>query len=761
MFRLFLLLFFAPMMAFSHPISDLNEAYSNKGEDYQPRTQHLDKNGRAKFVNHLILSDSPYLLQHAHNPINWYSWSDEAFDKAKSENKMIFLSIGYATCHWCHVMEEESFDDLEVAALMNKHFIAIKVDREIQPDVDATFMNIAQLTSGSGGWPLNVFLTSDGRAFLTDTYITKDRLISVMPQLQHLWQNETGRITALTEQIDQMVKTVQSSQNNLRATALDEEIFEQTTQAILSTFDEIQGGFGEAPKFPQESIQLFLIDEQKRNPSKDKLTAITTTLDAMATGGFYDVIGGGFHRYSVDNAWMIPHFEKMLYNQAQLSLVYTRAYQLTQKPLYKRIAEQTLNYVLAELQDQHGGFTSATDADSEGEEGTFFVWSANELKSILTTKQFQLTSKWFDLSKHTEFEDKNVIRFYDVNQLQPSDYKAMDSLISTIYKARSQRIPPLTDDKVLLSWNALLIHSFLEAGQAFNNPHYLKVGVDTAKYLFDHFYQNEQLYRVSIDKGLSTSALFEDYAYFANALLAVFDQTHDSVWLGRAEQLVERMNEIFWDKQNFGFNMSAGKRNLNLSIKQFYDDALPSANGIAYQVLVKLSQRTSNKDYLTQAQQLLGVVSSFIKKGPYSYTSFVQGLNNATNGEVSAVQYAYDGRIRIHTQKLMNNQVLVDLSLDPIWHINSNQPLQDSLIATKVTNADTKNWTINNLTYPVGELAKLGFSKDKISIYKDKVKIKFDLINHSESYTPPTLELSLQACSDKVCLPPITVTLKP
>jgi len=761
MFKFLLPLLLLPVMALSHPMAELNQAYSDKGKDYQPRTRHLDKNGRAKFVNHLILADSPYLLQHAHNPINWYSWSDEAFDKARAENKLIFLSIGYATCHWCHVMEEESFDDLEVAKLMNQHFIAIKVDREIQPDVDATFMNISQLTTGGGGWPLNVFLTPDGRSFLTDTYITKERLISVIPQLQHLWQNETGKITALADRTVQMVNTIKSTQNTLQAIALDQTIFNKTTQSILDSFDEIQGGFGEAPKFPHESLQLFLLDEQKRNPSEDKLTAIITTLDAMATGGFYDVIGGGFHRYSVDNAWMVPHFEKMLYNQAQLSLLYTRAYQLTKKPLYKRIAEQTLDYVLKEMQDKKGGFFSATDADSEGEEGTFFIFSSNDLQSILNTEQYQQALKWFDLSKHTEFEDKNVIRFYDVNQLQPTDYSVVDAFIDKIYQARTQRIPPLTDNKVLLSWNALLIQSFIEAGQAFDNPYYLNTGVNTAQYLFDQFYQNNQLYRVSIDQRVSTPALFEDYAYFTQALLAVFDQTHDQVWLDRIEQLVQQMNTDFWDQQNFGFHMSTGKKHLNLSLKQIYDDALPSANGIAYQVLVKLSARTTNPDYATQAQKLLGTVSSLIKKDPYSYTSFIQGLNNVMNGEVSTVQYAYQGRIRVHTQMLDNDELLVNLSLNPLWHINSNRPLQDSLIATQVINMDAEHWAIIKASYPKGELAKLGFSKDKISIYKDQVSIKLSLSQRSKDYVKPRLSLTLQACSDKICLPPTTLTLKP
>jgi len=761
MFKFLLPLLLLPIVALSHPITELNQAYSDKSKDYQPRTRHLDKNSRAKFVNHLILSDSPYLLQHAHNPINWYSWSDEAFNKARTENKLIFLSIGYATCHWCHVMEEESFDDLEVAKLMNQNFVAIKVDREIQPDVDATFMNISQLTTGGGGWPLNVFLTPNGRSFLTDTYMTKKRLMSIIPQLQHSWQNETGKITALADQTAQIIDTIKSTQNTLQAVTLDQTIFNKTTQSILDNFDEIQGGFGEAPKFPQESLLLFLLDEQKRNPSEDKLTVITTTLDAMVTGGFYDVIGGGFHRYSIDNAWMVPHFEKMLYNQAQLSLIYTRAYQLTKKSLYKRIAEQTLNYVLKEMRDKKYGFFSATDADSEGREGIFFIFSDSDLQSILNTEQYQQALKWFDLSEHTEFEDKNVIRFHNVNQLQQADYSIVDAFIDKIHQARSQRIPPLTDNKVLLSWNALLVQSFIEAGQVFKNQHYLNIGIDTAQYLFDQFYQNNQLYRVSIDQRVSVPALFEDYAYFTQALLAVFDQTHDQVWLDRTEQLVQQMNTNFWDQQNFGFHMSTDKKHLTLNLKQIYDDALPSTNGVAYQVLVKLSTRTANPDYAIQAQQLLGIVSGLIKKDPYSYTSFIQGLNNVINGEISNVQYAYQGRIRTHTKILDNNELLISLNLNPLWHINSNQPLQKSLIATKINNMDTKHWAIIKADYPKGEMVKLGFSKEKISIYKNQNIIKLKLKNRSEHYIPPTLRLSLQACSDKICLPPAIVILTP
>ncbi len=756
MFRIFMALIFLPILAWAHPAMELEQAYLDKGKDYSPRTQHLDKQGRAKFVNHLILESSPYLLQHAHNSVNWYGFSDEAFDKAKLENKPIFISIGYATCHWCHVMEEESFDDIEVAKFLNKYFISIKVDREIRPDVDATYMNVSQLINGSGGWPLNAVILPDGKAFFAGTYFTKPQLLDILSQIQTLWKNEKNSIINQANQIDNILNKVEAKMQS----DIDKSIIPKAIQSLLSNFDEMEGGFGEAPKFPHESMLLLLIDEQKRNPNDEQLNAITTTLDIMASGGFYDTVGGGFHRYSTDNTWLIPHFEKMLYNQAQLSLVYTRAYQLTRKPLYRRIAQQTLNYVLKEMQDKNGGFFSATDADSEGEEGTFFVWSINEIKRVLNKDEFKRFNQWFDLSSHTDFEGDHVIRFKDINDVNVADYKQIDALLIKLYNVRIKREPPLTDNKILLSWNALMIPSLLEAGEVFSKEKYTDAGLALANYL-ELFNKNNQLYRVSINSKLEANALFEDYAYLANAYLSVFDQTHEKIWLNRTVQLVNIMNDKFWDKERFGYNMTNNNKYLNARYKESHDGAIPSTNGIAYQVLVKLNNRTVEPSFIQRAGQLLAAFSTDINQDPYSYSSFILGFNNATFTEVSNIQYAYQGRIRVQTQTLKNNEIAINLDLNPLWHVNSNQPLQDSLIATKVNNIDVEHWTITKASYPKGKLAKLGFSKDKISIYKDQVSIKLSLSQRSKDYVNPSLSLTLQACSDKVCLPPTTLTLKP
>jgi len=747
--------FSLPLMA--HSISDLDKAYTDKGNKYTPRTEHLDESGRANFVNHLILESSPYLLQHAHNPVNWYSFSDEAFDRAKKENKPIFISIGYATCHWCHVMEEESFDDIEVANLLNKYFVAVKVDREIRPDVDATYMNVTQLLTGSGGWPLNAVILPNGRAFFAGTYFPKERLVDILSQIQQLWQNEQEELVG---QADKIYKILNSSNKSVPSN-IDNGIISRAITSIYNNFDELDGGFGQAPKFPHESMLLFLLDEQRRNPTTFNLDIINTTLGAMASGGLYDVIGGGFHRYSTDNSWLVPHFEKMLYNQAQLSLVYIRAYQLTQKPLYKLIATQTLDYLLREMRDPNGGFFSATDADSEGKEGSFFVWSINEIKSILTEDEYSDFELWFDLSEFTSFEDSKIIRYKDIENIDSTDYDRIISVTTKLYDTRSHRIPPLTDNKVLLSWNSLLLPSLLEAGDVFNETKYTKAGIDLAEYLYSHFIKDNELYRVSIDNKLETKALFEDYAYLSNAFLSVFDYTNDSVWLDRVINLVGIMNDYFWDISQYGFNISNDNKYINSSLKESYDGAMPSTNGVAYNLLLRLNERTNNKKYLDQAENLLEAFSSDINTNPYNYSTFIAGINSYNNGETGSIKYAYQGRVRVHTKRLGDNQIIVNIQLKPMWHINSNKPIQDNLIATSIENVDTTNWELLDVTYPADKLVKLGFSEEKISVYENQLEIKINIKRSSDNYTNPSFNLSLQACSDKVCLPPISISLVP
>lgn len=717
----------------AHSNQELQTVYQQKNADYQPRTRHLE-DGKAKFTNHLILANSPYLLQHAHNPVNWYGFNDEAFKLAEKENKLIFLSIGYATCHWCHVMEEESFEDLEVANVLNKNFIAIKVDREVLPDVDSHFMNIAQLLTGSGGWPLNVVLTPVGDGFFAGTYFPKNTLIANLNQLQNIWQNEQNKILKVAKNIENTLLEKQSS-----PTLLSQNLQTLAVQNLLETFDEFDGGFSDAPKFPHEAQLLMLIDEQMRHPSNEKLTALTTTLDTMASGGFYDVVAGGFHRYATDNAWAFPHFEKMLYNQAQLAMVYSRAYQLTNKPLYKRIAKQTLDYAIREMQHKNQGFYSATDADSAGEEGLFFIWSSKELESILGDK-FVEFRHYFDLSNSTEFEQQHVIRFKDINQIQTADFIKIDALLVKLYQVRQNRKKPILDNKILLSWNALLLKALVMTSEI--DKKYLLTARNLADFLLDNFYQSD-LKRVQINNQTSQPAIFEDYAYFADGLIDLYDASNDEKYLVNAQELIDEAISNFWDKQNFGFKISNNKRISNN--KEIYDGAIFSANGVAYGVFNKLSTRIQGTKYQQLAQQLLSSFSAQINQAPSAHASIVKNYNDKQQGVLTKTIYAYDGKIKIQSSA---NKVILDIEKG--WHINANKVLQKGLITTQLSSKNLK--TVN---YPAAKLINLGFSKDKLAVYDEKITLNFLL--KDKKFT--IAQLNLQACSDKVCLPPQQIKL--
>ena len=731
-----IVLFLIPVVSFSHSQDELIDSYNNKSSNYHPRTKHFNFK-KDKFTNHLIFENSPYLLQHAHNPVNWYIFGDEAFNLAKQQNKLIFLSIGYATCHWCHVMENESFEDLEVAKILNKNFISIKVDREILPDVDKHFMDISKVLTGKGGWPLNVVLTPNGDGFFAGTYFPKNDLIANLQNLRNIWKNDKQRIFEISQQVKDAMATTKNLKvklpNNLQVIAVNE---------LLENFDEFDGGFGDAPKFPNEAQLLMLIDEQIRNPSQTKLTAITTTLDAMASGGFYDIIAGGFHRYTTDTAWKFPHFEKMLYNQAQLSMVYIKAYKLTKNETYKLIATQTIDYVLREMKDKNGGFYTATDADSEGEEGAFFIWSVAEMKKILGV-EFAKFEKYFDLSHNTEFADRHIIRYRNISELTNNNFIEIAKLTNRLYLARQDRSKPFLDNKILLSWNSLFLKALVEMSSIDNK--YLTQSQELANFLIQDFYtsNNKKLQRVKINNTISQEAIFVDYSYFADALLDLFDSSNEVKYLHLSKNLTNIAIDKFWDIDSFGFRLSNNFR-INNKNKDIYDGAIFNPNGVAYNLLNKLAVRIDGK-YKDIAQNLLSAFSQQIIINPSIYPGIVGNLNGFKNGYLRTVNYGYNGKIKIKT---FRNKITINIAKG--WHINAHKVLQDGLIAT---NVDVKS--VDKILYPTGDLMNLGFSEEKINTYKDEVVIDYKLKNSM----PVIGILNLQACSDEVCLPPQSIKI--
>jgi len=784
----------------------LLQAYQKKGADYQPRTEHFTADGKAKYTNRLILEESPYLIQHAHNPVNWYAWGEEAFAQAKRENKPIFLSIGYSTCHWCHVMERESFDNEKIAQYLNKHFIAIKVDRERRPDVDKIYMTALMMVKGSGGWPMSSVLTPEGKPFFSGTYYPAEQFIQVLEQANKLWQKEEAQLRIIA---DKITLAVQNRQRSLKqAEHIGKERIQIAVITLLNRYDELQGGFSQAPKFPNETYLFLLLDSAIREQDKEVLAALTLTMNRMAQGGIYDQVGGGFHRYATDNDWLVPHFEKMLYNQAHLARAYLQLFQITHKRAHQRVVRQTLDYVLRDMRAPEQGFYSASDADSEAQEGKFFLWTSNEIKQTLNPALARLAIALFAITKAGNFSDDphtgalpqgeggtNILNlpgsiddFARLNKLDTDKlYRDVDRIRDSLYQKRQQRIAPAIDKKIVTAWNAMMITTLARAGKEFYEEKY----IDAAKRAGDYLWQTHHfdsapttqsgLWRASLNGQASVAATQADYAYLAQAYLALFDVTENKKWLSRAQQLATEMISRFWDKQEGSFFMSTapGQHNqvpLFDRPKDIYDGAIPAANAVALEVLAQLYYRTGKEVYYAKAMALIASLSSIIKTSPAAFSYFLMAVNQLNFGEIGDIQYAAKGHVRVEkinlpiaktAQKNGHKQHIKTellISIDKGWHINSRYPKDEELIATAVAlkqqdgQSAASGWKIVQAEYPQGEEVKLQFNEQPLSVYQDSVSIKLTLEAEQSSAFALPLRLAFQACSDKVCLAPESKT---
>lgn len=751
----------------------LLEALIKQGKDYQPRTELLLANGKAKYINRLILESSPYLIQHAHNPVNWYPWSKEAFATAKAENKPIFLSIGYSTCHWCHVMERESFDNEKIAAYLNEHFICIKVDREQRPDVDSYYMTGVMLTTGRGGWPMSNFIISDGKPFFGGTYFPADHFRQILERIIFAWNTQYNELSDSAEQLSAAITRMNSSKNN--AQKIDRNIINTAIKAIMQGYNAQQGGFSSAPKFPNEPFLFLLLRQMVRNTDESVSKALTHTLNAMAQGGIYDQVGGGFHRYSTDNNWLIPHFEKMLYNQAHLARVYLQAYKLTGESSYKRIVVQTLDYLLREMQAAEGGFYSATDADSEGEEGLFFVWTEEQLKSILPPDLANTAIDLFKVSKRGNFEGRNILHLpIALNEYAKTHRLALTELHSQVDKIRQalrisriKREHPLRDDKILTAWNAMVISALAEASWDLNQPEYLDKAMQAAEFLWhNNRMDSGKLYRANLKGQASVIAVQEDYAYFAEALLRLYDVTNDRNWLQKAQQITDTMLKEFWDTQQGGFFMASQSKIVPhmQRLKEVNDGAIPSGNSVAVKVLAELEKRTGEMAYQEKAWGTLAAFSGQITNNPASYAYLLIGADQLLDGETGDIQFAARGAVSVRG-KLdpvdSNNYLLkIDLQIKSGWHINAHQPLQKDLIATEIALKDKlKGWQLEAVSYPPALQKKINFQRSILALYEGTIQLQAKIKKQNTDNRLLPINLTLQACNDQYCLAPENIQL--
>ena len=583
--------------------------------------------------NRLIDEKSPYLLQHAYNPVDWYPWGTEAFEKAKKENKPVFVSIGYSTCHWCHVMEKESFEDEEVAQLLNERFVSIKVDREERPDLDSIYMSVCQVMTGQGGWPLNVFLTPDQVPFYAGTYFPKHSrygrpgIIDVVTQLYDTYQNEPHKIKITGERIKDAIMPVKQETSNEKLTMA---AINAAVQQFKRVFDEQYGGFGSAPKFPTPNNLMFLLRYYHMTKDQESLNMVVKTLEGLSRGGIYDHIGYGFSRYSTDELYLVPHFEKMLYDNAMLLMAYTEAFQVTGENSHKEISEQIIHYVLRDMRSSEGGFYSAEDADSEGVEGKFYIWDYFEIFDHLDEDLAELFCAVYDITPEGNFEGENIpnlIRepidsFAAHNDLDESEVrKQLEEARKILFEVREKRIHPHKDDKILTAWNGLMIAALAKAGRVYQHQEALDAAKDAIQFIEQNLIKEGRVMVRYREGEVKQEGFIDDYSYLLWAYIELYESTFDVSYLEKAKTLTNQMIELFWDKENGGF-FFYGEDNEELLIrpKEIYDGALPSGNSVATLQILRLARLTGEYSLEEKVERVFNVFGDDVIHYPMGHT---------------------------------------------------------------------------------------------------------------------------------------------
>ncbi|HIG39429.1 MAG TPA: thioredoxin domain-containing protein [Gammaproteobacteria bacterium] len=739
---------------------DLHAAYLQKKGSYVVRSSHMDDDGVPTYTNRLVHEDSPYLLQHAHNPVDWHPWGPSAFALAVEENKLVFLSIGYSTCHWCHVMERESFDNEDIARLLNENFIAIKVDREQRPDLDEIYMTGVQLMTGRGGWPMSSFLTNEGKPFYGGTYFPPRDFVLLLNQVKEFWRTRHDDLLRQADEVTAAVTRITSAQSE--AKEINHAVVKNAVQVLIARHDPAYGGFGRGIKFPQESNLLLLLHAWQRDDDESALRVATKTLDAMAAGGIYDQFGGGFHRYSTDRKWQVPHFEKMLYNQAQLVRAYTKAYEVTHDAAYRRVVQQTLDFVLRDMSSEAGSFYSAWDADSEGEEGLFYLWMPEQMADVLSRKELVLVQDLFRITDPGNFEGKNIptlpstLEAYSVkNQLELSHLIADVARIrGKLTSSRTGRIPPLRDEKVISAWNGMMISAFVLAARELEREDYLQAAIKAGEEIWSRAWSKEhQLRRIILHDHASTAAGLEDYAYLGESYVFLFDATADALWRERAELLAAVMVEKFWDSERGGFFL-AQVHVEEPSIarpKSPADGAIGSGNAVALNLLVRLYERSGELHYRQRIIDTINAFSGLIQASPANFSTMLLGVSDYNQGSVESVQFSRAGHVKAVARLKESRGFEINLSISPGWHINAHQVNQADLIATRVETRGTGR-TLDKIDYPSGHLRQLGFQEAPLNLYEGRLVISGAFNEGAMTALP--LELHLQACNDEICLAP-------
>ncbi|MBI3419122.1 MAG: DUF255 domain-containing protein [Proteobacteria bacterium] len=749
--------------------------------------------------NRLINETSPYLLQHAYNPVEWYPWGEEAFAKARKENKPILLSIGYSTCYWCHVMERETFENEAIAKLMNDSIISIKIDREQRPDVDEIYMTATQLMTQSGGWPNNVFVTPDLKPFFAGTYFSPEDtsyrpgFATLIKHIHEEWTKNPEAIKEQAERVRAAIVSFKQGESHQVATALPDQ---NTVQTLLDHFrnnyDSHLGGFYQAPKFPNEDALLFLLAAYRMNNDARALEMAQFTLTKMAEGGIYDQVGGGFHRYSTDAEWRIPHFEKMLYNQALLGRAYTELYSFSNAPLDRGIAASTFDFVLRDMTHPEGGLYSALDAETDGAEGASYAWTEAELQKILDQKSYVWLSRYYGLAdiphipghKNTDgkilYLKQPVAKIAAAEKVSSEQVLArMQPIMDTLRKARDKRQQPRLDDKIITAWNGLMIDSLARAGMELKEEKYTEAAKKAADFVLAHLRTPDgELLRMWRGGKAQTPAFFEDYSFLIQGLVSTYHATKDGRYLAEAEKLAQKAKEIFWDKEGGGYFYTDGNEALLVRMKNAEDSAIPSGNAIMAQVLLDLYELTGKAEWKQQAEDMLKAFGMAIEANPRSYTHLVHALlrldhaapvadttsmqNVAVAADKDAMSTMTWVKVSVPENAVKRNtdqlRVTAELDVAPGWHVNANPASLDFLVSTSADlREDSGALVIKAVHYP--EATAMTTPLGHIKIYEGKILISIEARAPKDAKNLRLL-VRAQACKDTTCLAPSDWVIK-
>lgn len=710
---------------------------------------HLDDNGEPKYTNRLIANSSPYLLQHAHNPIDWYPWGVEAFQVASQQDKPVFLSVGYSTCHWCHVMERETFNDEGIAEYLNQHFVCIKLDREQRPDIDDIYMTGLQLMTGQGGWPMSLFMTPEGKPFFSGTYLAPDAFLNLAREIERAWQKQRDEVN---NQAEQFYQAIERHNKTAEQAVLDEGVVKLALNNLRMSYDANHGGFGRAPKFPNES-QLWLIWQCANEQDGWARNALLHTLQKMSQGGLHDQVDGGFHRYSVDEKWLVPHFEKMLYNQGQLLRLYAAGYQQSGDRALLGVIEQTLAYLAREMTASDGGFYSATDADSEGEEGKYFVWSFEALAKNLTPEELSLMQSVFGVTTEGNFGTDNVL-FVSDSTLLTTKQDQIERLKEKLRALRRERVKPFLDEKIIAGWNGLTIASIAQAELLTGISGYRELALAAAKKICEQQIKETAdslvIWRSRLGDEVSIPGTLEDYAYLADAFLNLALLTNDAVWRERGERLIAEMNKLFWDDEEGGYLNSAPGQDgpLIVRTKTAMDTAMPSGNSVALSALILAFEATGDVTYKHRLERLISAYSGAVALNPMAYPYFLSQVERYRGDSKYITQWACAGRVWVALTKAgaeNNGAWSLVLKIAPEWHLNHPDVSTESgLLGLEVTGA--------RANYPAPRHLDVAFSHEPIPVLEGELKLPL-----AEIEGPVTLRLQL--CSDEVCLAPEEIQL--